>query len=159
MAWTTPRTWAAAEVVTANIMNTHVRDNLKALTEWTSYTPSWTATGGTPSLGNGTLTGHYLLAGNLLAIRIALTWGSTTSATGTSVWRFSLPSGITAPPPNALQAFSYDSSANINYSAIGFGDTTTLGAGTHGGQNVGNTIPFTWATGDALVIQGVAVAS
>lgn len=28
MAWTTPRTWVAGEVVTASIMNTHVRDNL-----------------------------------------------------------------------------------------------------------------------------------
>jgi hypothetical protein len=31
MAWTTPRTWVAGEVVTAAVMNTHVRDNLKAL--------------------------------------------------------------------------------------------------------------------------------
>ena len=27
MAWTTPRTWTSTEVVTASIMNTHVRDN------------------------------------------------------------------------------------------------------------------------------------
>lgn len=31
MAWTTPRTWVAGEVVTASLMNTHVRDNLDAL--------------------------------------------------------------------------------------------------------------------------------
>lgn len=31
MSWTTARTWVAGEVVTAAIMNTHVRDNLKAL--------------------------------------------------------------------------------------------------------------------------------
>lgn len=31
MAWTTPRTWVAGEVVTASIMNTHVRDNLSDL--------------------------------------------------------------------------------------------------------------------------------
>lgn len=31
MAWTTPRTWVAAEVVTASMMNTHVRDNTAAL--------------------------------------------------------------------------------------------------------------------------------
>jgi hypothetical protein len=28
MAWTAPRTWTTSEVVTASIMNTHVRDNL-----------------------------------------------------------------------------------------------------------------------------------
>lgn len=31
MSWTTPRTWVAGEVVTAAIMNTHVRDNLSFL--------------------------------------------------------------------------------------------------------------------------------
>jgi hypothetical protein len=31
MSWTTPRTWVAGELVTAGMMNTHVRDNLNAL--------------------------------------------------------------------------------------------------------------------------------
>lgn len=31
MAWTTPRTWVTGELVTASIMNTHVRDNLSHL--------------------------------------------------------------------------------------------------------------------------------
>lgn len=31
MTWTTPRTWADEELVTANLMNTHIRDNLNAL--------------------------------------------------------------------------------------------------------------------------------
>jgi hypothetical protein len=31
MAWTTPRTWSIAEVLTAALMNTHVRDNLNYL--------------------------------------------------------------------------------------------------------------------------------
>lgn len=31
MAWTTPRTWVTDELVTATIMNTHVRDNLSYL--------------------------------------------------------------------------------------------------------------------------------
>lgn len=31
MTWTTPRTWVTSEVVTASIMNTHVRDNLSEL--------------------------------------------------------------------------------------------------------------------------------
>lgn len=29
--WVTPRTWTAGELVTASIMNAHVRDNLNAL--------------------------------------------------------------------------------------------------------------------------------
>ena len=33
MAWTAPRTWVVAEIVTASVMNTHVRDNLLALSQ------------------------------------------------------------------------------------------------------------------------------
>jgi hypothetical protein len=33
MAWTTPRTWNVSELVTAALMNTHVRDNLNYLKE------------------------------------------------------------------------------------------------------------------------------
>ena len=35
MAWTQPRTWVAGELVTAAIMNTHVRDELLAIAEGT----------------------------------------------------------------------------------------------------------------------------
>ena len=31
MAWTTPRTWTTGEMVTAALMNTHVRDNLNVV--------------------------------------------------------------------------------------------------------------------------------
>lgn len=31
MAWTSPRSWVASELVTASLLNTHVRDNLDAL--------------------------------------------------------------------------------------------------------------------------------
>lgn len=31
MAWTAPRTWIAGELVTASLLNTHLRDNLNAL--------------------------------------------------------------------------------------------------------------------------------
>lgn len=39
MAWTTPRTWVAGEVVTAAIMNQHVRDNLSDLDARVNVTP------------------------------------------------------------------------------------------------------------------------
>jgi microcystin-dependent protein len=32
--WTTPRTWVVGELVTASIMNTHVRDQLNAIGMW-----------------------------------------------------------------------------------------------------------------------------
>ena len=58
---------------------------------WTSYTPAWTAYTGTPSLGNGTITGRYCKVGKMVIATVSLTFGSTTSAAGTSTWYISLP--------------------------------------------------------------------
>ena len=35
MAWTTPRTWTDGEIPTAAILNTHITDNLNALSTHT----------------------------------------------------------------------------------------------------------------------------
>lgn len=51
MAWTTPRTWVAGELVTASIMNTHVRDNENALLG--PFQLYISATGMRPDLTNG----------------------------------------------------------------------------------------------------------
>lgn len=40
MAWTAPRTWVAGEVVTAALLNTHVRDNLSYLKDLAVATPT-----------------------------------------------------------------------------------------------------------------------
>lgn len=156
MAWTSPKTWAANDVLTAADLNTHVRDNLKAVTEWTSYSPTWTATGGTPTIGNGTLSGSYILAGDLLVLRIELVIGSTTSLGTTTVWRFSLPSGITGSGFNVTAGVAYDSSANTTQMVGGFvtSGASNMGVNTQNGANVGYLLPFTWATGDVLTIQG-----
>jgi hypothetical protein len=61
VAWTTPRTWVAGETVTAALMNTHVRDNLKMAGDpWVSYVGTISATGGA-FLGTGTITASYRL--------------------------------------------------------------------------------------------------
>ena len=44
MAWTSPRTWATGEVVTAALLNVHLRDNLVDLDRRTSPTGSVVAT-------------------------------------------------------------------------------------------------------------------
>lgn len=45
MAWTAPRTWTTGELVTAAIMNTHVRDNLLHLGDSAGTTVDDTVTG------------------------------------------------------------------------------------------------------------------
>lgn len=156
MTWTTPATFTSLQNVSPSDLNAQIRDNSRALSQWTSYTPTWTGTGGTPTVGNGILTGRYRLFGNVCHVRIDLLWGSTTSAAGITVWRFALPSGVTAAGLNVLSARAYDSSANVDYSCTGF---ASVGAGTAGVTssatgNVGISNPFAWATSDRLTIQG-----
>ena len=54
------------------------------------YTPTWSSSGTLPVLGNGSITAKYHQAGNLVAVAINLTMGSSTTY-GTGYWRFSLP--------------------------------------------------------------------
>ena len=63
---------------------------------WTSYTPTWTGTGSNPSIGNGTLTGSYLLFGTTCFLSIYMAIGSTTTG-GSGAWLFALPPGVAAP--------------------------------------------------------------
>ena len=55
MAWTDPRTWVNAEVVTFTVMNTHVRDNLRELwheLNYTEFTASVSVTATTEATAN-----------------------------------------------------------------------------------------------------------
>jgi hypothetical protein len=54
MAWTTPRTWVAAELVTASLFNTHIRDNENAVRDYLL---------GAQDLGNNSVfsSGRFLL--------------------------------------------------------------------------------------------------
>jgi len=55
MAWTSPRSWISGEVVTAALLNTHLRDNLLAIgagaaNAWTAYTPTVRANANTVTI-------------------------------------------------------------------------------------------------------------
>ena len=154
MAWTSPRTWAAAETVTAALMNAHVRDNLKAVSEWTSYTPTWgDAVSGTPTLGNGTLTGYYAKYGNVMLLRIHLVFGSTTSPGTTAAWTFTLPGGVSATDDFCLSGRV----ANFGVAQYPCASTAAapIGLWGPGGGRVGYNSPFTFGTADTLSIAGV----
>lgn len=64
-------------------------------TPWTSYTPTLSGSGGTPTLGNGVITGTYRRDGTTLHVRGKLTRGSST-VFGTTNTTVSLPSGVSA---------------------------------------------------------------
>lgn len=154
MAWTAPRTWVAAETVTAAIGNTHWRDNLKAIGDaWTSYTPTltnWT-------LGNGTLTGRSMQAGKLVHAVAELTLGSTSTPSGT--FAVSLPvatrdsSSSAALPLNGFIGVWDSSALAFEYyvPVMSASSTTVLVARKPAaGTLLTATSPFTFATGDKV---------
>ncbi len=62
---------------------------------WVSYTPSWTASGTNPTLGNGTLIGKYRKIGKTVDFRIYILGGSTTDG-GSGDYTLSLPAEAVA---------------------------------------------------------------
>lgn len=154
MAWTSPRTWVAAETVTAALMNAHVRDNLKALGDaWTAFTPTFS---GAWTLGNGTLEGWYIKPGRLVIGKVKLTVGSTTSPSGnfgvTLPWNHAnaaIGGGADDGPPVG-RAVCFDTSASASTYRDVIVNTATLRIVD---PIVTATVPFTWATGDILFAQ------
>lgn len=171
MAWTSPRTWVAAEKPPAATYNTHVRDNFKAIGDaWTAYGSgsSWTSSGTAPSLGNGTWNGKYMQAGKLVHFRIVLTMGSTTTY-GTGTYLLALPVAAASDIGRLLitNGDARDDSAAGDFMIGGLitNSATTLSLralpATAGIAMVvvSNTVPFTFANLDSITISGTYEAA
>ena len=166
MSWTAPRTWVAAEVVSASIGNTHWRDNFKAIGDaWASYTPTWSASGTAVAIGNGTQVGGYINPGKLVIFRAKITMGSTTTY-GTGSYRIALPVSMNASDPGRFMVTLLDSSAGATYQGVTYNVSGTLAPiaadnGTAGGALAGitPTVPFTFATSDTIEATGMYEAA
>ncbi len=161
MAYTTPRTWVAGEVLTAAQLNEQIRDNLTAafplgVGAWTDYTPSLTNV----TQGNGTVAARYAQFGTTVHFRFKLTFGSSTAFTGSpeftlpvtaSEWIQVVGSGyaIDANGPNYLTHTYLASDTNFRNVLDSQASTAALNA----------TVPFTWASGDILVCFGTYEAA
>jgi hypothetical protein len=131
-------------------------------TQWTTYTPTWTAESGAPTIGNGTLSGRYQIIGKTCFVFMYLTIGTTTSISGTTIWRFSLP--VTAQSANAaiLNATMLRNGFYwiVGTAFTGYGGNASIvtvmsqSGSNPGGQTTSSTTPFTWATTDTLTING-----
>lgn len=160
MAWTDPKTWVDnVDVLSASNLNTHLRDNLLAMSVPQTFTHNWQATGGGAAIGNGTIDAQYANAGNLHLIYIKITFGSTTTA-GTGAWTFNLPtSAWSYSSPGGTwfihSGYSYDASGGTYTDARPY-DYSAYQIGVRGASA---TTPFTWATSDELVVSGVFLAS
>lgn len=86
MSWSTPATWTSGAQINASFMNTQIRDNLRELGQdasvaaaWTAYTPTWTNL----TTNNALVTSSYQRIGRSILYRGIITFGSTTTTTGT----------------------------------------------------------------------------
>lgn len=124
-----------------------------ALDAWTSYTPTWTVSAGSVSIGNGSLSGRYMKVGRTVDVVINWQAGSTTTyGTAGAYWQFSLPSGHSS----VLQAVGVV--ALLDAGTLEYGGYCKTFAGTVlemfkpvSGRIVNNS-PFTFGTSDSLSI-------
>lgn len=134
---------------------------------WNSWTPTFTASGGGFSLGNGTLTARYATLGKVVHIEITLVRGTTTSfGTGNVSCNLPFNANHTGSKSWVFAANLYDAAANLPYpaTAVAFDagggtssvDISSFKAGAAGRLSGSGAFPFTWAgnTNASIVITG-----
>lgn len=131
-------------------------------TDWathvTPYVPALTATVN-PNLGStGTITGNYFRFGNWIQGWVDAQFGGVGVAAGTGAYRISVPVNMSTSvhglrTPGGI-AFYRDSSASANTSGQdNYQTTSTLALKDESGQDVTDSNPWVWATGDEIHIE------
>ena len=161
MAWTTPGTATAGEVLTAAFWNTQVRDNMTELAPffaaWTSYTPTLTNT--TASI----TAAKYLKIGNVVSFYVILTC---TGAQVTGLIGIGLPFAAKTANGGVFNG-QFDDTGILTVPAIIVMPNTSrcdlYGSNSSGGYTfttaTSATIPFTWANTDAIRLSGIYEAA
>jgi hypothetical protein len=127
-----------------------VTDFMTAATAaWTTFTPTLVSSSGSPTIGNGTLTGRYKRLGKDVLVEIVLTRGSTTSF-GTGFISFgNLPVTARTTVSAAGSATLFDSGTNSFVGSCHLETTTSIAPLSASGV-ITSTVPFTWATSDII---------
>lgn len=130
---------------------------------WGTYTPAWSTPNTQPVLGNGTRSGRYIQIGKLVWFRAQVTGGSTTTY-GTGPMQLSLPVSAYSGsgPRQYVEMNARDSSSSQDYEGHAeiFTDASPNYAKAYvQGDNADLDFcdfdsPFTWASGDSLIIYG-----
>lgn len=123
---------------------------------WIAYTPTWAASAGSVSIGNGTLTGRYRLIGKTVDFTFKLTAGSTTTyGTAGAFWTIGLP-----PVGNALVDYVFPmrmldlgTLEYTGYACVGAGLAVLEFFKSVSGRVLNNS-PFTVGTGDSMWANG-----
>jgi hypothetical protein len=138
--------------------------SVPAMSDWVSYTPTWTGSITNPAIGNGSITGFWRRVGDSVQITVTLLTGSTTTY-GSGNWIISIPDGLsidfakipsTSMNGNHGSAYLFDSSTTtFKIAGARIQTGTTSGFLISIGEAVTNlfvtpTAPWTWAQDDAL---------
>lgn len=153
MSYIDPSTFSTGYVVGAPDWNTYIRDNMRAMNRWTSYTPVWTASTSNPTLGNGILHGAYVKFEQWCLVEIQLTFGSTTSI-GSGSYGFTLPfASYTSSIPNYRQLLPV---VLLNDGIAWYLDRTVTmqSASNQIDSLINHNDPFTFGVNDIIHIQG-----
>jgi hypothetical protein len=125
------------------------RGRTTAIGEWIAYTPSWTnEDGGTPSVGDGTLTGKYMKVGATVWVSVKLHIGSTTTyGTEGGAWVFGLPVVNQGLIMTGLGVLSHGVVWGLGFMLQTLG-TFRVSAVTPAMGYLSDQVPFVAATGD-----------
>jgi hypothetical protein len=133
----------------------------RASTESTTYTPTFTGF----TLGNGTVSARYSQVGNIIFDEIIITLGSTSEVTGVINVNGLQPSLSTEPymPCGNVTMFGNGSASFGQALSTGLATRIALYATFAGGSytswnNTSATIPFTWTTGNKILIRTMRFA-
>ncbi len=122
-----------------------------------AYTPTWTSTGTQPAIVDGTIAGQFQRDGSRVDFQVSQTIGaSDTFGTGNYNWSVPVSSQAVGQP---IAATAFDSSTGKVYVGMAtYTDATHLVVVTADPAGVttfwGPTVPFTWASGDVLALNG-----
>lgn len=135
------------------------------VTDWISYTPTWSSTGTQPAIGNGTLNGKWRRVGDSVQAQIFLTAGTTTSY-GTGNYQFSFPSGLSIDSTKVenqttLGQARMTDNGIANYVGIVIAETSSnrVSVSLQSGAAWGATTPFTFGNTDVASLEFMAPIS
>ena len=136
------------------------------VTDWVSYTPTWTASSSNPAIGNGTISGRYRRIGDSIELQYNIKTGTTTTY-GSGVYYISIPSGITIDTAKLAESggnsfpLGYaqtERAGNVYDAAVTVYTSTALYAGkpADGTSSTAwsNTSPATWTASTANQLMG-----
>jgi hypothetical protein len=129
--------------VSANVYNNFAFSTVR------SYTPTWTGSVSNPAIGNGTLSGVYSVHNGLCQVTVQMTAGSTTTF-GSGTWSFALP--VTSRSTLATFGSSRASDGGTFYVGAAYASGTVAQVSFDATGDLSETVPFTWATGDTLLL-------